>query len=55
MGLKDKKSKSKSSANAAEAKAKKDDKTTKLGRRRLIEDLNEQKMLEAELSDFDFA
>ena len=55
MGLKVKKNKSKSSVNAAEAKAKKDDKTTKLGRRRLIEDLNEQKMLEAELSDFDFA
>ncbi|MCC5791430.1 MAG: hypothetical protein JJT82_02300 [Legionellaceae bacterium] len=31
------------------------DRSTKLGRRRLIEDLNEQRMLEAELSDYEMA
>lgn len=55
MGLKNKKNKAKSAEQCLEAAAEKNERSTKLGRRRLIEDLNEQKMLEAELSDFEFA
>jgi len=35
--------------------AEENDRNTKLGRRRLIEDMNEKKMLEAELSDFEYS